>query len=81
MDLASASLTPPGPGKTVTLSTDFPGKYTAGMRIAVGNESLSGGTFFTVEGVLREEYFAAGRYRDATRMGIFQRDFLAAQPQ
>ncbi len=38
-------------------------------------------TGFAVEGVLREEYFAAGRYRDATRMGIFQRDFLAAQPQ
>lgn len=34
-------------------------------------------TGFVVEGVLREEYFAAGRYRDATRMGIFQRDFLA----
>ncbi|SDC89833.1 spermidine N1-acetyltransferase [Rhodococcus tukisamuensis] len=32
---------------------------------------------FTVEGVLREEFFAAGRYRDATRMAIFQRDFLA----
>lgn len=32
---------------------------------------------FTVEGVLREEFFSAGRYRDATRMGIFQRDFLA----
>ncbi|WP_137724521.1 spermidine N1-acetyltransferase [Prescottella subtropica] len=34
---------------------------------------------FAVEGVLREEYFAAGRYRDATRMGIFQRDFLATR--
>ncbi|MFC4604762.1 spermidine N1-acetyltransferase [Rhodococcus kronopolitis] len=33
-------------------------------------------TGFTVEGVLREEYFSAGRYRDATRMAIFQRDFL-----
>lgn len=31
---------------------------------------------FAVEGVLREEFFAAGKYRDAVRMGLFQRDFL-----
>ena len=32
---------------------------------------------FVDEGVLREEYFSAGHYRDATRMAIFQRDFLS----
>lgn len=29
---------------------------------------------FVIEGRLREEYFAAGRYRDAFRMAILQRD-------
>ncbi|GAA2387786.1 MULTISPECIES: GNAT family N-acetyltransferase [Gordonia] len=33
---------------------------------------------FVVEGVLRREFFADGAYRDATRMGIFQDDYLAA---
>ncbi|MGB3885983.1 GNAT family N-acetyltransferase [Gordonia sp. (in: high G+C Gram-positive bacteria)] len=33
---------------------------------------------FGVEGVLREEYFADGAYRDVTRMAIFQADHLAA---
>lgn len=32
---------------------------------------------FVDEGVLRQEYFAGGEYRDAIRMAIFQRDFLA----
>ncbi|MFP5022811.1 spermidine N1-acetyltransferase [Pseudonocardia phyllosphaerae] len=31
---------------------------------------------FTVEGELREEYFANGRYRDAYRMAVLQRDHL-----
>ncbi|WP_380173420.1 spermidine N1-acetyltransferase [Kineococcus sp. DHX-1] len=31
---------------------------------------------FAVEGTLREEFFAAGRYRNAFRMGILQRDYL-----
>ncbi|MGB3696330.1 MAG: GNAT family N-acetyltransferase [Gordonia sp. (in: high G+C Gram-positive bacteria)] len=34
---------------------------------------------FTVEGVLVQEFFAGGAYRDATRMGIFQADYLAAK--
>ena len=33
-------------------------------------------TGFTVEGPLREEYFAGGRYRDAHRMAILQREHL-----
>ncbi|ANY10196.1 spermidine N1-acetyltransferase [Pseudonocardia sp. HH130630-07] len=33
-------------------------------------------TGFTVEGELREEFFASGRYRDAYRMAILQRDHL-----
>ncbi|WP_414976565.1 GNAT family N-acetyltransferase [Gordonia sp. (in: high G+C Gram-positive bacteria)] len=32
---------------------------------------------FQVEGVLKQEYFADGEYQDATRMAIFQQDFLA----
>jgi diamine N-acetyltransferase len=31
---------------------------------------------FVVEGTLREEFFADGRYRDALRMGQLQRDYL-----
>lgn len=31
---------------------------------------------FAIEGELREEYFASGRYRDAYRMAILQRDHL-----
>lgn len=33
---------------------------------------------FAVEGVLQQEFFADGAYRDATRMAIFQSDYLAA---
>jgi len=33
---------------------------------------------FRTEGVLREEYFADGAYRDVIRMAVYQRDFLAA---
>lgn len=33
---------------------------------------------FEVEGVLRQEYFADGAYRDVTRMAVFQSDYLAA---
>ncbi|ADG97117.1 Diamine N-acetyltransferase [Segniliparus rotundus DSM 44985] len=36
---------------------------------------------FVAEGVLREEYFAAGSYRDAVRMAIFQRDYQARDEQ
>lgn len=32
---------------------------------------------FQSEGILREEFFAAGRYRDALRMGVLQREHLA----
>lgn len=32
---------------------------------------------FVAEGVLREEFFADGAYRDVTRMAIYQRDFPA----
>ncbi|EFV14827.1 spermidine N1-acetyltransferase [Segniliparus rugosus] len=32
---------------------------------------------FVAEGVLREEFFASGGYRDAVRMAIFQRDYWA----
>nr|WP_328840974.1 spermidine N1-acetyltransferase [Nakamurella leprariae] len=32
---------------------------------------------FSVEGTLREEFFADGRYRDALRMGLLQGDYLA----
>lgn len=35
---------------------------------------------FVVEGTLREEFFAAGRYRDALRMAVLQRDYLAGAP-
>lgn len=35
---------------------------------------------FVVEGMLREEFFAAGRYRDALRMGVLQRDYLRDNP-
>jgi len=31
---------------------------------------------FVVEGTLREEFFAAGRYRDALRMSLLQREYL-----
>lgn len=31
---------------------------------------------FQEEGTLREEFFAAGRYRDALRMGVLQREHL-----
>lgn len=31
---------------------------------------------FVREGLMREEFFAAGRYRDALRMGILQREYL-----
>jgi diamine N-acetyltransferase len=33
---------------------------------------------FQDEGTLREEYFAAGRYRDALRMSILQSEHLGA---
>ncbi|ALE82527.1 MULTISPECIES: spermidine N1-acetyltransferase [unclassified Pseudonocardia] len=33
-------------------------------------------TGFVVEGELREEYFASGRYHDAYRMAVLQRDHL-----
>ena len=36
-------------------------------------------TGFVVEGELREEYFAGGRYRDAYRMAILQREHLGGQ--
>ncbi|MFX5622814.1 GNAT family N-acetyltransferase, partial [Acinetobacter baumannii] len=32
---------------------------------------------FRQEGVLKEEFFMNGQYRDVIRMGIFQRDHLA----
>ncbi len=32
---------------------------------------------FTTEGVLRDEFFVNGRYRDAVRMCLFQPDYLA----
>lgn len=32
---------------------------------------------FAEEGLLREQYFSNGEYRDARLMGLFQRDFLA----
>ncbi|MEQ3554094.1 spermidine N1-acetyltransferase [Pseudonocardia nematodicida] len=38
-------------------------------------------TGFVVEGTLREEYFASGRYRDAHRMAILQRDHLGRDPE
>lgn len=34
---------------------------------------------FVVEGELREEFFADGRYRDALRMGILQHEHLGAR--
>ena len=33
---------------------------------------------FVVEGTLREEFFADGRYRDALRMSVLQREHLPA---
>ena len=35
---------------------------------------------FAEEGLLREQYFSNGRYRDARLMGMFQRDFLTTDP-
>ncbi|ADG78085.1 Diamine N-acetyltransferase OS=Tsukamurella paurometabola (strain ATCC 8368 / DSM / CCUG 35730/ CIP 100753 / JCM 10117 / KCTC 9821 / NBRC 16120 / NCIMB 702349 / NCTC 13040) OX=521096 GN=Tpau_1458 PE=4 SV=1 [Tsukamurella paurometabola] len=35
---------------------------------------------FVEEGLLREEYFSNGSYRDARLMRLFQRDFLASSP-
>lgn len=35
---------------------------------------------FQVEGVLREEFFINGHYRDVTRMCLLQRDYLKARP-
>lgn len=32
---------------------------------------------FQVEGVLRQEFFVNGQYRDATRMCLFQQDYLS----
>ncbi|WP_433850271.1 spermidine N1-acetyltransferase [Brucella pseudogrignonensis] len=36
---------------------------------------------FKEEGVMREEFFINGQYRDVTRMALFQRDYLAARPK
>jgi diamine N-acetyltransferase len=36
---------------------------------------------FQVEGVLRQEFFINGQYRDVTRMCLFQQDYLDARPK
>lgn len=36
---------------------------------------------FEVEGVLREEFFINGQYRDVTRMCLFQQDYLRSRPK
>ncbi len=36
---------------------------------------------FEVEGVLRQEFFINGQYRDVTRMCLFQQDYLVARPK
>ena len=36
---------------------------------------------FQVEGVLRQEFFINGQYRDVTRMCLFQQDYLGSRPK
>ncbi|ODT16855.1 MAG: spermidine acetyltransferase [Hyphomicrobium sp. SCN 65-11] len=36
---------------------------------------------FQVEGVLRQEFFINGQYRDVTRMCLFQHDYLNSRPK
>lgn len=36
---------------------------------------------FQVEGVLRQEFFINGQYRDVTRMCLFQHDYLGSRPK
>lgn len=36
---------------------------------------------FEIEGVLREEFFINGQYRDVTRMCLFQQDYLRSRPR
>ena len=36
---------------------------------------------FQIEGVLRQEFFINGQYRDVTRMCLFQQDYLGSRPR